>query len=217
MNKDELTLFDRPIAFQRCFVRLTHSVNAALMLSQAVYWSIRTKNPDGWFWKTQDEWEEETGLTRREQESARKQLRSIGFWDEELRGVPAKLYFHVDKETLQSSLADYAILVCTKAPNKNGGLRQTLLPETTSEITSETTTPFEAFWDIYPRKVGRKLAKIVWWKLTEEEKTSAIKGLRLWKQAEQWQREDGKYVPYASTFLQQRRWEDEPWTGAFDE
>ena len=32
-----LQLLDRPIAFHRCFVTLTGSVTAALMLSQALY------------------------------------------------------------------------------------------------------------------------------------------------------------------------------------
>ena len=67
-----LTVLDRPIAFQRAFVKLTDSINAALMLSQAVYWSSRTGDPGGWFWKTQSQWEDETGLTRREQDGARK-------------------------------------------------------------------------------------------------------------------------------------------------
>ena len=56
--------FDRPIAFHRCFVTLTGSVTAALMLSQAMYWQKRTKDPEGWWCKTVEEWTEETGMTR---------------------------------------------------------------------------------------------------------------------------------------------------------
>lgn len=91
-------MFDRPIAFHRGFVTLTGSVTAALMLSQAVYWSQRSLNPAGWFYKTADDWEEETGLTRREQETARKRLRRFPWWQEELRkanGVPT-LYYRID-------------------------------------------------------------------------------------------------------------------------
>ena len=36
-----LDLLDRPIAYHRIFARLTGSVHAALMLSQAVYWQNR--------------------------------------------------------------------------------------------------------------------------------------------------------------------------------
>jgi hypothetical protein len=108
------------------------------MLSQAIYWSLRTLNPDGWFYKTQEEWEEETGLTRREQENARILLKSRGFMDEERRSVPAKMYFKVDLDLVQTRLAESAILVCTKPPIKSGGKRQSLrLSESTTEITAE--------------------------------------------------------------------------------
>src|SRR5690242_16310848 len=88
-----IKVFDRPIAFHRCFVRLTGSVNAALLLSQAVYWSNRTNDPEGWFHKSMDEWEEETGLTRHEQDKAREILRGTGFWNEKKKGVPPKVHY----------------------------------------------------------------------------------------------------------------------------
>jgi hypothetical protein len=106
------------------------------MLSQAIYWSLRTSNADGWFYKTQEDWEEETGLTRREQESARILLKSRGLMDEERRSVPAKMFFKVDLDLVQTRLAESAILVATKAPIKNGGNSQSLsLSETTTENT----------------------------------------------------------------------------------
>ena len=93
---------DRPIAFHRCFVDITGSVNAALMLSQAVYWMKRA--PSGEFYKTAEEWREETGLTQREQDTARKKLRKLDFWHEELKDVPAKLHYSIDFEALDEAL-----------------------------------------------------------------------------------------------------------------
>lgn len=93
--------------------------------------------------------------------------------------------------------------------------------ETEGEVDTETPSAVDAafgeFWKLYPRPVGKKKAKELWKKLSLQEQEQATKGLRLWQQAEQWKRDDGKYIPYASTFLQQRRWEDEPWFGAFSE
>ena len=109
-------ILDRPIAFNPVFKKITGSTVAALMLSQAWYWSKRTSNEDGWFYKTISEWEEETGLTRSEQETARKHLKDI--LEVELRGVPATLYYRINKskilellgvqfaETLQTSLVE---------------------------------------------------------------------------------------------------------------
>jgi hypothetical protein len=100
---DIKTLLDRPIAFHRAFVTLTGSVTAALMLSQAVYWSRRVaEGRDGWFYKTQDEWQEETGLSRSEQETARKKLKK--YLHCERRGMPAQLYYRVNEDALYADL-----------------------------------------------------------------------------------------------------------------
>ena len=97
-------ILDSPIAFNRSFKRITGSTVAALMLSQAWYWTKRKADDDGWFWKVGTEWEEETGLTRSEQETARKILVRLGLMDEDLRGVPATLYYHVNKEIIYEKL-----------------------------------------------------------------------------------------------------------------
>ena len=101
-----LDLLDRPIAFHRIFVKLTGSVTAALMLSQALYWSKRTSDSDGWFYKVQTEWEEETGMGRYEQEGARKSLRGKSFWEEKRIGCPAKLFYRINLGELESALTN---------------------------------------------------------------------------------------------------------------
>ena len=145
-------LLDRPIAFHRCLAELGGSVNAGLMLSQALYWAKRTKAGDGWFWKTAEEWQDETYLTRTEQATARKQLKRLSCWQEELRGVPAKLFYRVDLDELdqllsenkhvgnvQTSLQESFNPVCRIPENKDSGIIKTFITETTTEITSETT------------------------------------------------------------------------------
>ena len=70
-----LEVFDLPVTFHRCLVPITGGVTAALMLSQAIR---ATEDLDseacGWFTRSQEQWSEETGLTRREQETARRSL-----------------------------------------------------------------------------------------------------------------------------------------------
>lgn len=140
-------MLDRPIAFQRAYVRLGLGITGALMLSQAVYWSSRTKGQDGWFYKDQREWEEETGLSRREQETARKRLIEAGFLREQRKGVPCRLFYQVNLDALNSALRDLAQNVqtsmsesanldCTKAPNSNGETSPTIT-EITAEITAD--------------------------------------------------------------------------------
>ena len=98
-------LLQSPIAFHRVFVTITGSVTAGLMLSQAYYWSQRTK-ADGWFYKKQEEWHKETGLSRCEQETARRILRNLGLIEEKKREVPCKLFFRVNESRLLELIAE---------------------------------------------------------------------------------------------------------------
>ena len=127
----------KPIAFRREFVPFG-GIAGALLLSQLLYWQGRQARNDGWLWKTQAEIEEETGLTRREQETARKRLKALGILEEKRMGVPAKMHFRINEDALisalQTSLAESANLEWRNPPNWNGGIRQT-----NTENTTETT------------------------------------------------------------------------------
>lgn len=147
MSASLTDLMDRPIAFQRAFVRIGAGITGALMLSQAIYWSRRTTADGGWFYKSQVEWEEETGLTRYEQEGARKALAKLGILEETRSGVPARLYYRVNPKALRAILIgenpQTGQLVNPSqdwgnSPNKKGENSQTLT-ETTTETTAETT------------------------------------------------------------------------------
>ena len=139
-------LLDRPIAYQRAFVDLGAGITGAVFLSQAVYWSKRTDDDDGWFWKTQDEWAEETGLSRAEQEGARGKLRQIGVLVEMKKGLPCKLWFRIDFNELAKSLAAInasqasmrksSRLDAAKAADSDAENKQSST-ETTTEITTE--------------------------------------------------------------------------------
>lgn len=49
------------IALNRVFVELTGSMELGALLGQLVYWTPRTKNPDGWVYKSTRQWQEELG------------------------------------------------------------------------------------------------------------------------------------------------------------
>jgi len=133
------TLLGPPIAFNRSLVPLVGSVHAALMLSQALYWSDKTKDPEAWFWKTQDEWTEETGLSRREQETARKQLQGTGFWGERYDRYKHRQLYRVHMRTLAGALSRH-FDEWRKAPFANGGNVPSRMAESAIGSTSETTS-----------------------------------------------------------------------------
>lgn len=157
-------ILDRPIAFQRPFVAIGAGITGALMLSQAVYWARRNSNEHGWFFKTQVEWEEETGLGRAEQETARKRLLGLEVLQEDRKGIPAKLFYRVNFEKLeellrlhcarnqdcgnpafkdagnqQTGLRESGTPDCGNPANRPAGKSQSKLRKITTETTAETT------------------------------------------------------------------------------
>ncbi|EXS47574.1 MULTISPECIES: hypothetical protein [Acinetobacter calcoaceticus/baumannii complex] len=99
---------EQPIAFNKHYVFLGCGINGALMLSQLVYWTSRTKDSEGWIFKTHHEWTQETGLTRREQDTARATLKSLKFISEKKMGVPRRVYYRVERENLYQALIEYS-------------------------------------------------------------------------------------------------------------
>lgn len=72
------------------------------------------------------------------------------------------------------------------------------------------TEGFERFWSGYPRKVGKDAAWRSWLKRRLEASTSAIvDSVNIHRTWPEWQRENGKYIPHPSTFLNEGRWKDE--------
>lgn len=68
---------------------------------------------------------------------------------------------------------------------------------------------FEAFWEIYPRKVGKDAARRAWVKVVKTtSSTQIIQGAKTF--AVQREGEDPQYTAYPATWLNAGRWDDEP-------
>lgn len=69
---------------------------------------------------------------------------------------------------------------------------------------------FDEFWACYPRKTARKRAATVWRRLTLTERQLALDAVPA--HCARWKREHPtttQFVPHASTWLNDKRWEDE--------
>ena len=129
-------LADRPVAYHPDIARIVGGVKAAVFLCQLLYWTGKGKRRDGFIWKTQAEMEKETGLTRCEQEGARKKLGTLGVLDEKLAGIPATLHYRVNTEQLAELMdAFYNKQDCGKPANSDVENLQTN-PESTLENTT---------------------------------------------------------------------------------
>lgn len=70
---------------------------------------------------------------------------------------------------------------------------------------------FDKFWNAYPRKVSKGNAE-KWFtknKPSEELVNEMIDKINLLKTTEQWKKNNGQYIPYPSTWLNAKGWEDE--------
>jgi hypothetical protein len=70
---------------------------------------------------------------------------------------------------------------------------------------------FANFWNPYPRKTAKVQAQKAWAKLNPSPELQAqiLAALTAQCKWEQWTKDGGAFVPHASTWLNQRRWEDQ--------
>jgi hypothetical protein len=76
-------------------------------------------------------------------------------------------------------------------------------------LTAEQAERFAVFWAAYPRKVAKQEAEKSWFKIRPDPDLLAriLSALDAAKKTKQWQ--DGQFIPYPSTWLNQGRWTDE--------
>jgi hypothetical protein len=67
---------------------------------------------------------------------------------------------------------------------------------------------FGEFWQAYPKKVGKDAAYKSWVKV-KARIDDVMPALTWQKESDQWQRNDGQYIPNPATYLNQGRWQDE--------
>src|SRR5262245_40141944 len=67
---------------------------------------------------------------------------------------------------------------------------------------------FEAFWKLYPRRVGKLAARREWDRLNQDEALLAVIMAALEWQIPLW--DDVQYIPHPRTWIHQGRYLDEP-------
>lgn len=78
-----------------------------------------------------------------------------------------------------------------------------------SDTDPDTASGFSAFWSAYPRKLNKDKARKAWNRLTQTDRQKIMDHLPL----REWPK-DKQFIPYASSFINARRWEDESEAGS---
>jgi len=87
-------LSQKNISFNPLYRELTGSLAGGLLLSQLMYWFSKKDK----FYKTDDEIRNETTLTKKELENAKKHIKNLSFVSVTREGIPAKTYYEIDWE-----------------------------------------------------------------------------------------------------------------------
>jgi hypothetical protein len=91
---------NRTVGYSPDLARAVGGATIGLFLSQLLFLSDKGANPDGWVYKSEAEMGRETGLTKREQQTARRKLLSLGVIAIERRGFKFTYHFKVIWERL---------------------------------------------------------------------------------------------------------------------
>lgn len=108
----------RTVAYLPALVPCIGSIEAVLILCQLAYWNGKQDDDEGWIYKTHQELQRETGLTRSQQRTARKVLRDIGVLSEELRGDPPIIHYLVDYGRLENLWTEWVEAHPPEGPRK---------------------------------------------------------------------------------------------------
>lgn len=146
-----MMMIGRPIAYYPEIAKII-GIKATVFLCQFIYWEGRQDDPEGWIYKTQEEIFNETGLSRKEQESARTKLKELGILEEKLAGIPATVHYKFNWDELDKLIStkrtdQYAQKVQTGL-SKTGN--HTIYTETTTETTNNIVDcDFEKFKNLW--------------------------------------------------------------------
>lgn len=82
-------------------------LDTAFFLSNLAEAESLFQSKDGWFFQTKDTMESVSGLSRHKQDTCIKQLKELDFIKLELRGMPSKRWFRLNKLNILNSMSKY--------------------------------------------------------------------------------------------------------------
>lgn len=115
------------LAIPRPFISFTGDHMVALFLNQVIYWSDRTTDPNGWFYKKAEDWQEELGISYYQLRRATRILRDKGVETKikTVNGIPHTYYRLNDEVFMQSFMEFMQIEETSNCRNLNNQIEET--------------------------------------------------------------------------------------------
>lgn len=212
-----------PVAFFPKLASYLDSVTAGVFLCQMIYWHDKATSELG-VYKTADEIQEETGLTYREQSTARKKLTSLGLIEETNKRLEHRIYFKFNPEAFDEWLSGCLGIEIPERRKRISGNAESAIGRTTKthfviqenthkNTSKEYTESFEKFWSEYPscKRKGSKSDAFKTYKKFESKSDLIIQVLKKFKADPSFLKNDGEFIPAPSSWLNKKHWENEYW------
>ncbi len=151
------------------------------------------------------------GCNKRNIEKKIKSLREKGYLRIE-KGQNEYEYILVEKDTMNNDTIKKDTI--EKDDTKEKIYKENIIKENINNIppiSPEWEKNFETFWEEYPKKQAKAKAK-QWFEKNKPDKelmNKILESLILFKRTKQWQKNNGQFIPLATTWLNGKRWEDE--------
>ena len=137
-------------------------------------------------------------------------------YDRTVNGAPQRPGFLVNVGDKGISVPNNNVFANRNSKNATE-IPQTKLKETKLNNTKCTTKKqaisqkFEVFWKAYPKRKSKGQAEKAFAEVNPDEKLLAtmLTAIERAKGSMDWQKDEGKFIPYPATWLNDKRWEDE--------
>jgi len=116
------------LTIPRAFIDFTGDIPSALMLAQLIFWTERATRPDGYIWKTYQEWERELSLNKYHINKAANNLKKMNLIKTIVRkagGNPTVHYLLQQEEFLKSFVQFLNERKCNIQTNDVANIEQT--------------------------------------------------------------------------------------------
>lgn len=100
-------LRDVPLTYYPDIANAVNSIEAGVYLSQLLYWTDYKRNPNGWIYKTQQEWSQETGMSVKDLSKARNRLKKLNILEEQKNKETKLIYIRINFDNLYQTIKTY--------------------------------------------------------------------------------------------------------------
>ncbi len=125
----------RVVGYSPDLARIVGGATIGLYLSQLLFLSDKGANPEGWVYKSEQEMGKETGLSKREQQTARRKLLSLGVIAIMRGGWKNTYHFKVIWERLYQVIAGFQPV--QNVPTEKGERAQTVPTEPIQNVATQ--------------------------------------------------------------------------------